>query len=81
MSLVECEDKARAEGLETATFDLCGTLGRKEFRLPAAHMGIFCVEGSSGIELTNNLKHNSLWCENFNAKAQEEETKPDRRRD
>jgi hypothetical protein len=73
MSLVECEDKARDEGFDTATFDLCGPGGRKKCQWLDAYMGMFRMDGESGFVMTNDLKRMGFWCENFNANAAAED--------
>ena len=71
MSIVECEDKARDEGFDYATFDLCGLGGRKPCRWLDAYMGAFVIEGQHGFCMTRDVKNMGLWCENFSANKSE----------
>ena len=71
MSLVECKNRAQDEGYNTATFDLCGILGRKKCKWLDAYMGLFQFEGNDGFVMTNDVKHMNVWCENFSANGPE----------
>lgn len=71
MSLVECEDRAKDEGFDTATFEVVGPNGRMKAKWLDAYMGLFTVEGQTGFMTVNEAKHTfkamGLHCENFQA--------------
>lgn len=71
MSLVECEDMAKDQGFNTATFDVVGPGGRLKAKWLDAYMGMFQVEGHTGFLMTSEAKDSfrnmNLHCENFQA--------------
>lgn len=73
MSLVECEDRAKDEGFDTATFDIVGANGTMKAKWLDAYMGMFQIEGQKGFLMTNDAKHHfrqlGLHCENFKPNA------------
>ena len=73
MSIVECEDRAKDEGFDTATFDVVGPNGRVKAKWLDAYMGMFTVEGQDGFMMMNDAKQYfrvmDLHCENFQANA------------
>ena len=73
MSIVECEDRAKDEGFDTATFDVVGPNGRVKAKWLDAYMGMFTVEGQKGCVMTRDAKQYfrvmGLHCENFQANA------------
>ena len=71
MTIHQCEMRAQDEGFDTATFDLCGPLGKKSCRWEDAYMGTLEVEGKL-ILVSDQMRFLSidrLWCENFNSGA------------
>ena len=72
MTIDQCELRAQKEGFDTATFDLCGPLGKKSCKWLDAYFGFFQVEGSEGFIRASDfysLSIDRLWCENFNSGA------------
>lgn len=71
MSLVECEDRAKDEGWDSATFEIVGPGGRTKAKWLDAYMGCFQVEGQDGFLMTSDAKRTfknmGLHCENFQA--------------
>ncbi len=67
MSIVECEDKAKDEGFDRATFDLVSPAGKRfKCRWLDAYIGSFIAEGQEGFWLTDDVKKLSgIYCENF----------------
>ena len=73
MSLVECEDRAKDEGFDSATFEIVGPGGRMKAKWLDAYMGLFQIEGRDGFITTSDAKQQfrvlGLHCENFQANA------------
>ena len=66
MSIIECEDKAKDEGYNCATFDLVSPAGVLQCRWLDAYMGIFQVEGQKGFVTVGDVKRLlGLRCANF----------------
>ena len=79
MSLVECEDRAKDEGFDSATFEVVGPNGRVKAKWLDAYMGIFTVEGKDGFLMVGDAKHTfrtlGLHCENFQTHPYLKETR------
>ena len=72
MSLYECQEKAKHEGFDTATFDLCGPTGRVQCKWLNAYFGFIQKVGDRDFFMSQDLMTNPLvWCENFSANRDE----------
>lgn len=65
MTLLECEKRAQKEGFDSATFDLCGPLGKKQCKWADAYMGILEIDDKIVVITDKMYLSKMLWCENF----------------
>lgn len=66
MTMAECEELAKEQGYDKATFDLCGPFGKKKATWLDAYFGFFVLEGQTGFSTSKQAAEYGLWAENFN---------------